>query len=91
MGTQRLEELKAQNTTATPMANGTFEDQTYVYRWNVVDHRWAGVAGARSGLSQLDVTVGWPRGPGYPACIAANPENCKYRCAVTTFFRPLRY
>ena len=42
-----------------------------------------------SGLSQLDVTVGWPRGPAYPACTGANPENCKYKFAVTTYFRPL--
>jgi prepilin-type N-terminal cleavage/methylation domain-containing protein len=93
MGTQKLEELRAQNTRITPMTSGNAEDQAYVYRWVVAAHRWTGPGGTStpSSLSQLDVTVGWPRGPAFPACTGANPENCKYRTAVTTFFKPQKF
>jgi len=37
---------------------------------------------------QLDVTVGWPVGG---LCTSSTPESCKNRCAVTTFFKPLKY
>jgi prepilin-type N-terminal cleavage/methylation domain-containing protein len=88
LGMQRLEELKVQNTRILPVVNGTAEDQTYVYSWNVSDYRWAGPSPRNSGLRQLDLTVGWPVGG---ACRAVTPQSCKNKSTVTTFFRPLRF
>jgi prepilin-type N-terminal cleavage/methylation domain-containing protein len=88
VGTQKLEELKAQNTTTTPLANGSSADQTYVYKWDVTDYKWTDVGATKSGLRQLDVTVGWPVGG---LCTSSTPEGCKNRCAVTTFFKPLKF
>jgi prepilin-type N-terminal cleavage/methylation domain-containing protein len=88
VGTQKLEELKAQSTTGGAVTSGSSADQTYVYKWDVTDHKWAGAGGAKSGLRQLDVTVGWPVGG---LCTSSTPESCKNRCAVTTFFKPLKY
>jgi prepilin-type N-terminal cleavage/methylation domain-containing protein len=88
LGMQKLEELKVQNTRITPLTSGSSADQTYAYKWDVSDYKWSGPGGANSGLRQLDVTVGWPLGG---ACTSSTPESCKNRCAVTTFFKPLKF
>jgi prepilin-type N-terminal cleavage/methylation domain-containing protein len=88
VATQKLEELRAQNTKVTAMSSGSSADQTYVYKWDVTDHKWSGVGGAKSGLRQLDVTVGWPVGG---PCTSSTPQSCKNKCAVTTFFKPLKF
>jgi prepilin-type N-terminal cleavage/methylation domain-containing protein len=88
VATQKLEELKAQNTNITTLTSGSSADQTYVYKWDVTDYKWTDAGATKSGLRQLDVTVGWPVGG---LCTSSTPENCKNRCAVTTFFKPLKY
>ena len=84
---QRLEALK---TTQGVLAGGNAEvEGKYAFRWDVANYQWLDTS-QNSGLRQLDVTVGWPIDVvKYPACTAANPENCQYRFAVSTYFRPL--
>jgi prepilin-type N-terminal cleavage/methylation domain-containing protein len=82
---QKVEELKAQNTTLTPLASGSSADQSFAYKWDVSNYQWLDTS-QNSGLRQLDVTVGWPLGG---ACTSATPESCTNRFAVTTYFRPL--
>ncbi len=79
---QKLEELKAQKTTLT---SGSTADQTYAYKWDVSNYQWLDTS-ANSGLSQIDVTIGWPLGG---ACTSSTPNQCTNKFAVTTYFKPL--
>ncbi len=84
---QEIENLKQQNTTTTPLTNGSATDANayFAYTWNVSNYKWLD-SGQNSGLKQLDVTVGWPLGG---ACTSATPGQCTNSFSVTTYFQPL--
>ncbi len=84
---QQIENLRQQNTTTTPLANGSAADPTltFGYTWTVSNYQWLD-SGQNSGLKQLDVTVGWPIGG---VCTSATPGQCKNTFSVTTYFQPL--
>lgn len=84
---QKIEDLKAQNTgpLGTPMISGSTADATFAYKWSVSNYQWLDLK-TNSGLTQLDVTAGWPVGG---ACSSSTPEQCTNTFSVTTYFQPL--
>lgn len=89
---QWLEGLKA---TPGKLAPGTYlstaqplwPDPSFVSNWTVSNYQWSDT-GANAGLSQVDITVGWPRDT-LGICTAATTQACKNKFSVTTYFRPL--
>ncbi len=83
---QKIEDLKAQTTSATnPLTSGSAADANYAYKWTVSNYQWLDTK-QNSGSIQLDVTVGWPLGG---SCSSATAEQCDRRFSVTTYFQPL--
>jgi prepilin-type N-terminal cleavage/methylation domain-containing protein len=81
-GLKKIEDLKTQTTTLT---NGNSADLTYAYMWSVSDYQWLD-SKTKSGLKQLDVTVGWPLGG---SCTSSTPDQCTRKFSVTTYFTPI--
>ncbi len=85
---QQIETLKAQNTGVggSLLTSGSTADATFAYQWTVSPYQWLDLTTQPSGLTQLDVTVGWPVGG---SCSASTPGSCTNTYSVTTYFQAL--
>ncbi len=83
---QKIEDLKTQ-ATSFPLSTTTYSsaDSIYAYKWIVSNYLWLDTK-QKSGLKQLDITLGWPVGG---LCSSTTPENCQRTFSVTTYFTPV--